>query len=82
MMATAAAIARSRLSAPVQALARWGFLDGLPSFLDYGCGRGDDIRALVQAGLDVVGWDPYYAPDVLLSPAEAGGGHQTSGRHP
>jgi len=57
------AIARSGLSAPMQALARWGFLDGAPTVLDYGCGRGDDVRALSAAGLPAVGWDPHFVPD-------------------
>jgi DNA phosphorothioation-associated putative methyltransferase len=54
------AIARSRLSSPMQALARWGFFENASVF-DYGCGRGDDIRALLQAGIDARGWDPYFA---------------------
>ena len=44
-----------------------GFLeDDDVSVLDYGCGRGDDVAALEAAGLDVVGWDPYYHPDAEL----------------
>ena len=56
------AIARSALSAPMQALARHGFLDGDLSVFDYGCGRGDDIAVLASAGINVSGWDPHYAP--------------------
>jgi DNA phosphorothioation-associated putative methyltransferase len=56
------AIARSRLSSPMQALAKWGFFEGTSVF-DYGCGRGDDVRALRQAGIDAAGWDPHFAPD-------------------
>lgn len=55
------AISRSRLSAPMQALARWGLIDGA-SIFDYGCGRGDDLRALQQAGFNAKGWDPHFAP--------------------
>jgi DNA phosphorothioation-associated putative methyltransferase len=33
------------------------------SVLDYGCGRGDDVAALEDAGLDVQGWDPQHRPD-------------------
>ena len=36
---------------------------GNASLFDYGCGRGDDVRGLVENGLDAAGWDPYYAPD-------------------
>ncbi len=60
------AISRSRLSAPMQSLARWGFLDGSRTVLDYGCGRGDDVSALAVAGIDVVGWDPHFAPEAPL----------------
>ena len=63
------AIARSKLSAPMQALARWGFLKDT-TVLDYGCGRGDDVRALVQAGIPAIGWDPHFAPDVPREPAD------------
>lgn len=64
------AISRSRLSTPMQALARWGFFDGAPSVLDYGCGRGDDVRALAAAGVPARGWDPHFATDTPLEPAD------------
>mgnify|MGYP002402196323 CR=1 FL=1 len=64
------AIARDRLSAPMQALARHGLLIPERSVLDYGCGQGDDVRALQAGGIPVIGWDPHYAPDVALKPAE------------
>jgi DNA phosphorothioation-associated putative methyltransferase len=50
----------------MQTLARWGFLDGSLTVLDYGCGRGDDVSALAAAGIDVVGWDPHFAPEAPL----------------
>lgn len=56
------AMVRSALSAPMQALARHGFLDGDLSVFDYGCGRGDDMAVLSSAGIMVNGWDPHYAP--------------------
>ena len=56
------AMARSGLSAPMQALARYGFLDSDLSVFDYGCGRGDDMAVLSSAGIKVNGWDPHYAP--------------------
>jgi hypothetical protein len=56
------ALIRNNLSAPVQCLARYGFLDGSLSFFDYGCGRGDDVRNLRANGLEAAGWDPYFAP--------------------
>lgn len=57
------ALTRYALSTPMQALWRHGFLDGQHSIFDYGCGRGDDLRALTGRGLDARGWDPYFAPD-------------------
>jgi DNA phosphorothioation-associated putative methyltransferase len=57
------ALVRYGFSAPVQSLARHGFLDGRYRVFDYGCGRGDDVRGLLENGLEAAGWDPYYAPD-------------------
>lgn len=57
------ALTRYNLSAPMQALARFGFLDGQRSIFDYGCGKGDDIRNLLANQLDVSGWYPHFAPD-------------------
>ena len=63
------ALSRSNLSAPVQTLARFGFLDGSKTVFDYGCGRGGDVRGLAENGITVTGWDPYYAPDESKCPA-------------
>lgn len=57
------ALTRYGFSAPIQTLARFGFLDGSKSVFDYGCGRGDDIRGLLENNIDVGGWDPHYASD-------------------
>jgi DNA phosphorothioation-associated putative methyltransferase len=57
------ALTRSNLSAPMQCLARHGFLDGTFSVFDYGCGKGDDIRNLAVNAISVSGWDPHYAAD-------------------
>ncbi len=57
------ALSRSNLSAPMQCLARHGFLDGSLSVFDYGCGKGDDIRNLSANDIQVSGWDPHYAPN-------------------
>ncbi|MFE2939253.1 hypothetical protein ACFXKG_09370 [Streptomyces sp. NPDC059255] len=38
--------------------------------LDYGCGRGGDVRALLHLGLDAVGWDPVHFPNGRREPAE------------
>jgi hypothetical protein len=57
------ALTRSNLSAPMQCLARHGFLDGSLTVFDYGCGKGDDIRNLSENAIPVSGWDPHYAPE-------------------
>ncbi|MDO8827379.1 DNA phosphorothioation-associated putative methyltransferase [Methylophaga sp.] len=57
------ALSRSNLSAPMQCLARHGFLDGSLTVFDYGCGKGDDIRNLSDNAIPVSGWDPHYAPE-------------------
>ncbi len=57
------ALTRYGLSAPIQMLARFGFLDGSLSVFDYGCGRGDDLRGLQENGIQALGWDPHYATD-------------------
>ena len=63
------AIVRDRLSAPMQALLRHGLIDETTTVFDYGCGRGDDVRALREAGFLAEGWDPHHAPDAARTPA-------------
>ena len=63
------ALVRNNFSAPIQSLARHGFLDGAHTLFDYGCGRGDDIRGLRENGHSVEGWDPHYAPDSPIDTA-------------
>ena len=57
------AIDRNQLSAPMQVLAKHGYLDGGYSVLDYGCGKGDDIRELEAHEVDCIGWDPVHLPE-------------------
>jgi DNA phosphorothioation-associated putative methyltransferase len=64
------ALTRYALSAPVQLLHRYGFLDGSLSVFDYGCGKGDDIRGLQDLGIEASGWDPHYAPDGEITTAD------------
>ena len=63
------ALTRYGLSAPVQALARFGFLDGSKTVFDYGCGRGDDLRGLRDHNIEATGWDPHFLPDGVKQPA-------------
>lgn len=64
------AMVRYGFSAPVQSLARYGFLDGGYRLFDYGCGRGDDLRGLADNGIEAAGWDPFYAPDQPITSAD------------
>lgn len=64
------ALRRAELSSPIQHLLRFGFLDGRHTVLDYGCGRGDDLRLLEELSVPATGWDPVYQPDGERSPAD------------
>jgi len=57
------AIDRNQLSQPMQALARHNYLNSEYSVLDYGCGKGDDVRELEAHGIDITGWDPVHRPE-------------------
>lgn len=57
------AIARAALSAPMYLLFTSGLIRHNSTVLDYGCGQGDDIRALQSDGYAVEGWDPHYRSD-------------------
>ncbi|HDL01689.1 MAG TPA: DNA phosphorothioation-associated putative methyltransferase [candidate division Zixibacteria bacterium] len=57
------AIDRNKLSAPMQILARHNYFDGNYSVLDYGCGKGDDVRELEAHGLNINAWDPVHRQD-------------------
>ncbi len=57
------AIDRNQLSQPMQALARHNYLNDDYSVLDYGCGKGDDVRELEAHGINITGWDPVHRPD-------------------
>jgi hypothetical protein len=53
------ALVRHGFSAPVQALARYGLINPSVEVMDYGCGRGDDVRGLTTNGIEAYGWDPH-----------------------
>ncbi|SHK65367.1 DNA phosphorothioation-associated putative methyltransferase [Marinobacter antarcticus] len=64
------ALTRYNLSAPMQTLARFGYLDGRKSVFDYGCGKGGDLQALHENNVVASGWDPYYAADDIKKQAD------------
>lgn len=57
------AMARSALSRPLTTAVADQLLDPSLTVLDYGCGRGDDLRNLAALGYTAGGWDPTYRPD-------------------
>ena len=56
------AISRNALSLPAKILFTGGIANETDSYLDYGCGRGDDIKFLKELGIPASGWDPHFAP--------------------
>lgn len=54
------ALARKQLSRPVRLALGDGLLTRSQSFFDYGCGRGDDLKALQRDGFPCAGWDPIH----------------------
>jgi hypothetical protein len=60
-----AALKRRELSLPMTATVDAGILLPHHTHLDYGCGRGDDVRFLQAMGFRSRGYDPYYFPRTL-----------------
>jgi DNA phosphorothioation-associated putative methyltransferase len=69
-LAARTAISRTDLSKPVTQALEDGVIVPNRSVLDYGCGRGGDVQRLGELGYRVSGWDPAFAPDELLQPAD------------
>lgn len=57
------AMRRTSLSRPIRTAIADGLIGPEKSLLDYGCGLGGDVRALREAGIAAIGWDPAHAPD-------------------
>ena len=57
------AISRNSLSTPSKLLFQAGLANEDSSFLDYGCGRGDDIKFFKELGVSAIGWDPHFQND-------------------
>lgn len=64
------AISRTDLSRPMTQALQDGLIVPGRSVLDYGCGRGGDVQRLRELGYSVIGWDPAFAPDTPLEPAD------------
>jgi hypothetical protein len=65
-----AALKRNQLSLPMAATVAAGILLPHHKHLDYGCGRGDDVRQLQSKGFHSRGYDPYYFPCTPRKPAD------------
>ncbi|WP_072622798.1 DNA phosphorothioation-associated putative methyltransferase [Spirulina major] len=65
-----AAIKRNALSKPVRLALEAGLFSPGCRFLDYGCGHGTDVQFVGDRGYESIGYDPYYAPDTPLIPAD------------
>lgn len=64
------AITRRDLSQPVQILVGHRIISPASTVLDYECGQGDDVAALIANGFQASGWDPHYAPEGPRNPAD------------
>ncbi|MFC7737580.1 DNA phosphorothioation-associated putative methyltransferase [Roseomonas sp. GCM10028921] len=64
------AMVRHTLSQPMSLAVRHGIVRPGVTVFDYGCGQGDDVRALASAGVEATGWDPHFAPNLPLHEAE------------
>jgi len=53
---------RDRLSFPARIALERGWLKG--RVLDFGCGFGSDVALLQEKGIDIVGYDPHYFPQL------------------
>ena len=57
------AIGRADLSRPFKCAIGDGLVGADTKILDYGCGRGDDLRQLSRMGYSASGWDPVHRAD-------------------
>jgi len=53
------AIPRKALSVPAKLAFQYGVIRPGVAVLDYGCGRGDDVRFLRKLGVGAIGYDPH-----------------------
>ena len=64
------AIVRGTLSRPVRLATNLELIVADSTFFDYGCGRGEDVVGLVDAGVHATGWDPHFNPNAQKKRAE------------
>jgi DNA phosphorothioation-associated putative methyltransferase len=64
------AIRRVRCSRPVALALAEGLINENTGVFDYGCGHGADVRFLTARGFRATGWDPHFAPEAAVEPAD------------
>ena len=64
------AIGRASFSRPVRIALDDGLIGLDVHVLDYGCGRGDDVRGLLTLGVVAEGWDPQHARPAPTLPTD------------
>lgn len=64
------ALVRTALSRPITRAIDDGLIPGGTTVLDYGCGRGDDLRRLNRLGIACRGYDLNHRPDAPRTPAQ------------
>ena len=64
------AISRLTISLPARTALLNNVITADTTVLDYGCGRGDDVRRLTALRIGCQGWDPHYRPKPPPAPAD------------
>lgn len=64
------ALSRCQISRPVRLALEAGLISSVTTVLDYGCGKGDDVRNLSARGVECFGWDPFHLPNGELKDAD------------
>lgn len=64
------ALVRPQLSRPLATALADNLLGPSQTLLDYGSGRGDDVRYALALGIPATGWDPVHQPDGPRVPAD------------
>lgn len=61
---------RVRCSRPIALALAEGVITEATSVFDFGCGHGGDVRYLASRGISASGWDPHFAPEAPVAPAD------------
>ena len=59
------AMTRKSPSAPMKCLVSKFKANGIGPILDYGAGKGQDVKYLNNCGFTAIGYDPHYAPNTI-----------------